>query len=412
MLDPNSGERSKILLVTPVTPWRAFGGTAIASRNIIQLLSEALDVSVCCLRSDEPRYADQQANLSVLSGRVSSAQRKLRALVDQRVGAFAHRQFQRDVVLRRFSKLVEELRPRFVIFDHIYSSWLVDCIRDERTMVCYIAHDDMVAYADSLIAMDPGPFDKMRFRRLRGQYSRLQEKILRRCGYVLTLTTEDANRFKGLRIEAETELFPIFIEIPQYSRTYPEGFANLLVTGSFDTWEKQKGLSIFLNHILMPLLDKCGGFQLVIAGRFSQSFRRTLPSMPQIRVVDSPLEPVMRELFQEASAAAVLDLQISGLKIKTIELAGAGLPIVSWAAGLEGTRLVDGKSCLLASSVDEFVRHLTTLFHDPALRRALGSEARAAVETQFSPNNAKRSLTDLKFFRRLAETGVGRGKPL
>jgi glycosyltransferase involved in cell wall biosynthesis len=409
MSHPNSGERSKILLVTPVTPWRGFGGTAIASRNIIQLLSEALDVHVCCLRSDEPKCADQQANLSILSGRVSSVQRKLRALIDQSVGSFAHRQFQRDVVLR-FSELIEELRPRFVIFDHIYSSWLVDCIRDEQTMVCYIAHDDMVAYADSLIAMNPGPFDRMHFRQLRGQYRRLQEKVLHRCGYVLTLTIEDANRLKGLRIEAETELFPIFIDIPQYSRTYPERFANLLVTGSFDTWEKQNGLSIFLDHIFMPLLHNCGGLQLVIAGRFSRSFRRSLPLIPQLQVVESPSESAMQELFQEASAAAVLDLQSSGLKIKTIELAGAGLPIVSWAPGLEGTRLVDGKSCLLASSVDEFVWHLSSLFHDPALRRALGSEARAIVETQFSRNNAERNLTDLKFFRRLAEAGMG--KPL
>jgi hypothetical protein len=270
----------------------------------------------------------------------------------------------------------------------------------------------MVAYADSLIAMNPGLFDRIRFQRLRTQYCRLQERILRRCGYVLTLTKEDASRLKGHRIAAVTEIFPIFIDGPQNSRSYSERFANLLVTGSFDTWEKQEGLSIFMNHIFMPLLKMCGDLQLVIAGRFSRSFRRTLPSMRQLRVVDSPSEFLMRELFNEASAAAVLDLQSSGLKIKTVELAGAGLPIVSWAPGLEGTRLVDGKSCLLASSVDEFVNHLATLVHDPGLRRALGSEARAIVETQFSRNNAMRSLTDLKIFRQLAEAGSVRGNAL
>jgi glycosyltransferase involved in cell wall biosynthesis len=412
MSGPHSGDGSKVLLVTPVTPWRAFGGTAIASRNIIQLLSQVLDVHVCCLRSDEPGYADQRADLSVLSGRVSGFQRKLRAILDQRADSFAHRQFQRDIVVSRFSELVEDMRPRFVIFDHIYSSWLVDCIRDEQAMVCYIAHDDMVAYADSLIAMNPGLFDRIRFQWLRTQYCHLQERILRRCGYVLTLTKEDASRLKGHRIAAETEIFPIFIDGPQNSRTYSERFANLLVTGSFDTWEKQEGLSIFMNHIFMPLLKMCADLQLVIAGRLSRSFRRTLPSMRQLRVVDSPSESLMRELFHEASAAAVLDLQSSGLKIKTMELAGAGLPIVSWAPGLEGTRLVDGKSCLLAASVDEFVSHLATLFHDPGIRRALGSEARAIVETQFSRNNAKRSLTDLKFFRQLAEAGSVRGNAL
>jgi glycosyltransferase involved in cell wall biosynthesis len=413
VLDYSNRIRRKVLLVTPAMPWGAFGGTATVSRNIVQLFSEVLDVHVCYLRSDKPsQFRPQQNEVTVLSERISGFQRRIKALVDFRYDSFAHRQFQRKKVVGRFRGLLEEQRPEFIIFDHIYSSWLIDTVQDQHSKVAYIAHDDMVAYAESLISMTPGLFTKLRFNRLRSQYRRLQDKVLRRCDFVLTLTEHDALLLKSACARTETEVFPIYFEMPKYSKVYSCGFDSLLVTGSFDTWEKQRGLSVFIERIFMPLVQKSPDIRLVIAGRFAQAFKKRLPLIPQLRVMESPSETVMRELFRKASAAAVLDLQKSGLKIKTIELAAAGLPLVSWAPGLDGTNLVNGRSCLLACSTSDFITHLGRLFEEPNLRRALGLEARATVEAEFSEKTARARFKKLKFFDALAAARAVRSASL
>jgi polysaccharide biosynthesis protein PslH len=194
-------------------------------------------------------------------------------------------------------------------------------------------------------------------------------------------------------------------------REYPGKFDNLLVTGSFDTWEKQKGLEVFLDTVFVPLLRKLPDLRLVIAGRFPTAFRRKL-SMPQLRVVHSPSTREMQDVFHRASAAAVLDLQFSGLKVKTVELAAAGLPLVSWAPGLEGTRLVHERDCLLANSSCEFKSHLARLYSDPEARRRIGMQARATMVAEFSRQTASTRLEKLKFFDALASAGVVRSAPL
>jgi glycosyltransferase involved in cell wall biosynthesis len=104
----------------------------------------------------------------------------------------------------------------------------------------------------------------------------------------------------------------------------------------------------------------------------------------------------MEEVIAGASAAVVLDLQSSGLKIKTVELATAGLPIVSWPVGLEGTGLTDGQSCSSVSTAEEFKQSLQSLHSDAGLRERFGGAARATMVQRFSRAAASEQLTRLR----------------
>lgn len=383
----------KVLFVTPVAPWDLFGGTPTVSRNLIALFSEAMDLRVCCLRSDEPgTYPRKVRNATVLTGRVSGLSRKLKFFFDFRPDSFAHRQFQRTAVRARFSALLAEQRPEVVIFDHIYSSWLIDLIEDPAIRVIYIAHDDMVAFADSILALGPGLAKRLRFAGLRRQYQRLQEKVLHRADLTLTMTAEDAARLRRTA-RGRVETAPLYFEFPDFTREYSEDFRTLFVTGSFDTWEKKLGLTRFLTTVFVPLVARRPDLRLVIAGRISEELRQQFPfTEPRIRVVQAPTDAEMREVVRQASAAAVLDLQASGLKIKTMEFAATGLPLVSWAPGLEGTQLVPGMSCLRADTASEFLDHLDRLYTDPELRKRLGTSAREVMQAQFSIAAARTRL--------------------
>ncbi len=362
-----------------------FGGTAAVSRNLIALFSEALDVAVCCLQSEQTGDYPMQVNgATVLAGKVASSRRVLKVFLDFAPESFANRQFHRRLVRERFSRLLADTEPEVVIFDHIYSSWLIDLVPKSRARTVYIAHDDMVAYADSLIKMEPDFFKKARFTALRGQYLGFQERLLKRCDRALALTPQDAGRLSQWSAKP-IEVAPLFFEFPPAARSYSQEFSYLLATGSFDTWEKRRGLSLFIEEVYTPLRRTCPGLRLVVAGRMPEEFKRSLPvSEPILKVLDGLSEAQMAEVFRDASAAVVLDLQVSGLKIKTMELAAAGLPIVTWQPGFEGTTLQHGASCLVAASASEFVTHLEYLYRDPAARMRLGMQARATLTEHFS----------------------------
>jgi len=404
--------RKKVLFVTPVTPWNLFGGTPAASRNLITVLAESVDMQVCCLRSDEPGpWPREVHNATVLSGKVSGITRKLKFFFDFSAGSFAHRQFAKQTVRARFAALLAEHRPEVVIFDHIYSSWLIDLIQDPAIRIGYIAHDDMVAFVDSLGPLHPPLTKRLRFAGLRRQYQNLQGKVLHRADFVLTMTPEDASRLRPATGGA-VEVAPLFFDFPDFEREYPAEFRYLFVTGSFDTWEKQLGLTHFLSKVFAPLAARRPDLRVVLAGRISEQLRQQFPiGEPQLRVVQSPSDAEMKEVVQQASAAVVLDLQASGLKIKTMDFAAAGLPLVSWPPGVEGTRLVPGTSCLRAETADEFIAHLDRLSTDPDLRRRLGTAARHVIQENFSRDAARARLRDSQLYAALAAAGALQTEP-
>ena len=401
--------KHKVLFVTPVAPWNLVGGTPIVSRCLIELFTQTADVHVCCLRSSEPgEYPRTAPGATTLSGPVSGAMRKLKFFFDFSADSFAHRQFHKSAVRARFAALLAEQRPEFIIFDHIYSSWLIDLVEDAKARVVYVAHDDMVAYADSLLRLRPGFSKRLRFLGLRRQYRSLQEKIVRRSDFTLTMTPEDAALLRPAA-RGPVEVAPVFFGFPDFTREYPADFHSLLVTGSFDTWEKKLGLTQFLTTIFVPLVEQRPDIRLVVAGRISADVLRQMPfGEPRIRIVQAPSASELRETIQQASAAVVLDLQHSGLKIKTMELAASGLPLVSWAPGLEGTQLVPGRSALLATSPTEFLAHLARLSGEPELRQQLGTAARTAVHAEFSKSAARARLEKSALFAALAAAGAVR----
>ncbi|MDR3406404.1 MAG: glycosyltransferase [Chthoniobacter sp.] len=396
----------KVLLASPVAPWGLFGGTATVSRNLIELLSEMLAARVCCLRCDEAgTFPRTIHHATVLSGRVSEWRRKLKFFWDFSPDSFAHRQFDHALVRARFAALLAREQPECVIFDHIFSAWLVDLVPPE-IRIAYIAHDDMVAYAESLLAMGPGPLPRLRFTRLLRQYRHLQGHVLRRCDFVLTMTREDATRLRP-STSAMVEVAPLFFDFQNGDRDYSSDFRYLLVNGSFDTWEKQLGLTQFLETVFTPLRRRCPELRAVIAGRIPPALQHQIQfSEPDVRIVHRPSDAEMRTLVQEASAGTVLDLQVSGLKIKTIDLAAAGLPLVSWVSGIEGSSLVPGESCLCAASPEEFASHLGRLCTDASLRRKLGTTARALTQAQFSKEAARARFHASALFSALAAPGV------
>jgi hypothetical protein len=76
----------------------------------------------------------------------------------------------------------------------------------------------------------------------------------------------------------------------------------------------------------------------------------------------------------------------SGLKIKSIEALGCGLPLVTTPEGAKGLESFAGRGFLVAESAQQFVDHLDLLMTDREYRVQLGADAFELASNHLSPD--------------------------
>jgi len=97
--------------------------------------------------------------------------------------------------------------------------------------------------------------------------------------------------------------------------------------------------------------------------------------------------------FLAAAAVTVVPLRMgSGTRLKILEAAALGKPVVSTRLGAEGLGFRDRREILLADTPAEFAAAIAALLASPQLRRELGQAARARVQADYSLDALRRQL--------------------
>src|SRR5260221_2934640 len=87
----------------------------------------------------------------------------------------------------------------------------------------------------------------------------------------------------------------------------------------------------------------------------------------------------MRPYFHQASVVVVPLLHGGGNRLKILDAASCGKPVVSTSVGAEGLNFVDGRDLLLADSPDRFVQSVLSLLLNPDHQAEVSRWARRAA---------------------------------
>ena len=74
----------------------------------------------------------------------------------------------------------------------------------------------------------------------------------------------------------------------------------------------------------------------------------------------------------------------SGMRMKILEGAALGLPVITTSVGVEGLDFPDKEACLIANSPKEFAQALVNLMRDRVLRKQLATQAQQIFEQKYS----------------------------
>jgi glycosyltransferase involved in cell wall biosynthesis len=167
----------------------------------------------------------------------------------------------------------------------------------------------------------------------------------------------------------------------------------VLLVGSY-LWHAKFLNALWLIREVWPtVLDRFPNARLEIVGKGAGRLTRYVRDLGTVQVHADV--PDIGPYLHEATIFVNPERQRGGIKLKTLDAASFGLPIVSTAAGVEGTGLADDSSCIVANDADGFARGILRLIVDPQLGRDLGSAARGVMREHFSERALDERVAEL-----------------
>jgi len=151
----------------------------------------------------------------------------------------------------------------------------------------------------------------------------------------------------------------------------------LLFTGMMNYQPNIEAVCYFVREIFPLIRAEVPEATFHIAGANPASEVQALAS-DSVFIHDSV--PDMRPYFHKACVVVVPLLHGGGTRLKILDAAACGKPIVSTSVGAEGLNFVDGRDLLLADSPPRFAQTVVGLLSDSDRQAALSRCARRAAE--------------------------------
>lgn len=191
---------------------------------------------------------------------------------------------------------------------------------------------------------------------------------------VVVTSDDEASRFAGV-YGWRPQVVPSAIPTPRLVADPVAAPASVAWLGDHTYFANVDGLLRFVHEAWAPLGRS--GVSLLVAGRRPPAEVRALARVPGVEILGyvDDLDALLAR-----SAAAVVPLWWGvGIKMKTLTLMGAGLPLAATPIALEGVRVHDGMEALVAESPGDLAAALERLLADRAAAAEIGRRGREVV---------------------------------
>ncbi|HKD18088.1 MAG TPA: glycosyltransferase family 4 protein [Thermoanaerobaculia bacterium] len=369
--------------VLPRPPHPTRDGLAIRNFHLLTALAERFEVRAFTLVDPDRAYGGGVAPPGVEIERIPQRARRTR-----RAGAAA-----RSLVSRRpYSELLYRSAP--------LERRLAEACA-ERTPAWIVAHSYHVAPA----ALSAGPpvwidfhnLDSEIWRRVgaagtmgpRRAFVRVQEPRLRRLEASLArqsagiscVSDRDREAIARLAPGPEPVVVPNGVDLSRYVfRSRPPASERILFVGDLSWPPNADAVRWFARNVWPLVRERRPGTSVEIVGRDAPP---ELLAFADGRFAFAGESDDTRPHW-EAAAVAIVPLRVGGgTRLKILEAAACGVPVVSTRIGAEGLDFADEKELRLGDEPADFAGAVVALLSDPEAARRQASAARSRVEERY-----------------------------
>ncbi len=211
------------------------------------------------------------------------------------------------------------------------------------------------------------------------QISRQEIDDLNCYDTIVTLTAVDRDELQSAGVTVPITVSPASVNACLMDYSGWNGKITFL--GGYGHTPNQEGVDWFVNSVL-PLVD-WGKYPdasvQIVGGGWPVSYNSDAPVKIECKGFVEDLTSVAK-----GSIMIVPILSGSGMRMKILEAAAMGLPIITTSVGVEGLDFENEKSCMIADTPQEFAAALDRIISCESLRKDLTANARNVYEEKYS----------------------------
>jgi glycosyltransferase involved in cell wall biosynthesis len=273
-------------------------------------------------------------------------------------------------------------KPDMTVINYWYLYKLSRMIAGGRKVL--LTHDlDFLKYAEEEDRSGSRPADIISGRRYRRQ-TELELSAYRCFRRIITVTESEADELKRFLKEPDkiVRTLPMAMDLKLFDTESGMREKNLILfMGVFYSDFNSDALSYFMEDIFVEIISRMPEARLDIVGpgadpEVAASYGEKVTVLGRVGDI--------RDYLRRASVM-VLPLRFAaGVRIRMLEAAAAGLPVVSTSTGVRGLDITSGEEYIEADEPVEFAESVVRILEDEELAERIGRGARKWAEDRIS----------------------------
>jgi glycosyltransferase involved in cell wall biosynthesis len=400
----------KIIVTVPYTPWPVTRGTDRLIINLIEGLSKRHEVTLVTMtlsKNSLERLKELERPGVKVRGMVAphrqGASGKLIRKVRNIISAYV-RGIPQDVsysappeFLRLIAETTEGKSADIVLASYWHMYRLSDYVSDSK--LALVTHDmDYIVNRERLSLQCTGE-KRIRDEKEAARLERIETEAYRRFDTILTVTASDAEVLKGIPAYEGKKILPLplALDLSVFSPgTYDRETGRILFLGSFHSDFNKDAFRYFTSDVFPLIRQEIPGTVLEVVGHgVEDRLKKEAGTGVEFTGGVEDIKPYLGRC-----SLMVLPLRFSGgVRIRMMEAAAMGTPVVSTPSGVAGMGLEAGSDYLEASDAGSMAKAIASLLGNRDEAARLGNNARLWAERNISmenyPDRLDSMLTDL-----------------
>lgn len=366
------------LVLTPQLPWPLDDGGRLGLHQMIWSLARSYDTTLLSMVRDDFPISSAMPEWVTPSLRVRTVRHtpppQWRAAFDGSFGRWPY-------TLARYRSLafstavreeVARISPRVVLINHLHLAPYAEDVATGFTVLR--EHNLETRWLQRLAARAPRPW----VRAFAGfQAHRMRRAEAELCGsvdLVLAINDEEAALIREWQPAAQVEVVPVGIDPARFECRQPSEPPVVLLTGAFGWGPNADGARRFLAEGWPRVRARIPSARLRLVGKDLP------PALADFaREVDAEPVGYVENIAPEFATATLMVVPLwvgAGLRVKIVEAALAGLPVVSTPMAAEGLKFRDGEHGLLAEDPIGLGDRVADALTDSPRRERMAEQAR------------------------------------
>jgi polysaccharide biosynthesis protein PslH len=369
------------VLPRPPHPFR--DGLAIRNYYLLAALSDVFRVRAFALLDPDRAYGGGQFPAGVEVEWIPQSPRRPRRVAAAVASLFSRRPYSQRLyrsrrLERRLANLAQTQRPRWIVA-HSYHVAPAALGVGRPVWVDFHNLDSEIwrRTADGATSAPVRLFARLQEPRVRG----LERRLVGAAAGLSCVSRRDAEALKALGAAAEPLVVPNGVDLTRYAfRREPPAQELAFFVGDLSWPPNADGVRWFADQVWPRVQRLRPAARVEILGRSAPPDLERLVS-PGFTLAGEGADT--RPFWERAAVAIVPILAGGGTRLKILEAAACGVPVVSTSVGAEGLELEPETEILLREDAGGFAAAVAGLLADPEAARRQAAAARARVEALY-----------------------------